>query len=313
MNRAAHQNIGKFDRIAQREFAKHAIAIASIDLDIELLQNIYLHPRVCHISNSTQLDQTVTLSTFIPITELLRAKQQILKKYDELVSATLEQKNKVVFLHQQTTNVSTSRTMSEIVIQRVSNMKAEVDRFKEALADLQNKIYEELKRRKRAATAKKKLPLFLDLQHQENSPPSPPRSASSANIEGLDTSAITIHYPLSPPTTQLQHKRKKTTQNILRDAVRSLYLHETLIHQAEKSVIEEKQTGLTNFIRCMQSISQVEESVTKIYPRLADLEKDIKLLRREIEKGKGATARKIIAGYVSLSFEKCDLNGGFLY
>jgi hypothetical protein len=270
-------------------------------LDIELLQNITLHPRVCHISNSIHLDRfNTTLGTFVPLKDLAKCKQSILKKYDELVGATLEQKNKVIYLHQQTSNVSTQRTTSEIVIQRVQNLKQEVDRFTDSVLELTNKIYQELeKRKKRKAAAVKKEMLHLDLN---SSPPSPPRSTASAGGAGgeLDSSStLTIRYPLSPPTTIQQRK----TKNILRDAIRSIYLHETLIHQAEKSVIEEKKQSLLSFLRCMQSISQVEESVTKIYPRLADLEKDIKLLRHEIERGKGALAKRIIAGYGMLLTE----------
>ncbi len=288
-NRTAHQNISKFDRIAQREFAKHAVAIANIDLDINLLQNIQLHPRVCHISNSVQLDQHTSLGSFVPLKELEKCKQSILLKYDELVRATLEQKNKVTSLHQQTSNVSTQRTTSDIVMQRVQKLKNEVDRFTSSVLEIKKKIYDELKRRRRE---KKRNIDSLPL------PPSPPRS-SSVNEEGMDgSSTLTIRYPLSPPTVHQTNSKKKKTQNILRDAVRSLYLHETFIHQAEKAVIEEKQTFITSFIHCMQAVSQVEESVTRIYPRLADLEKDIKLLRKEIEKGKGATAKRVITGYV---------------
>lgn len=294
--RTAHQTIGKFDRIAQREFSKHAVNIATIDLDISLLENIQLHPRVCHISNSVQLDRKTTLGTFVPLKELEKAKQTILSKYDELVSATLEQKNKVAYLHQQTANVSTQRTTSDIVIERVQKMKNEVDRFTESMLEIGQRIYDELKRRKRQ---KKKQSLHLDLVP----PPSPPCS-SSVTGGGMDgSSTLTVKYPLSPPTTHENNHRKKKTQYILRDAVRSLYLHETFIQEAEKSVIKEKQTCLKSFIQCMQSISQVEESVTKVYPRLAELEKEIKTLRKEIEKGKGATARRVIAGYGLLLIE----------
>lgn len=233
-------------------------------MDVELLQNIHLHPRVCHIS--IQLDSDTTLGNFVPLKELEKCKQLILVKYDQLVSATLEQKNKVTYLYQQTSNMSTQRASSEIVIQRVQKMKNQVNRFIDLILDIQKKIHQELKTRRRI---KKKGSLYLNL----NTPPSTPRF--------LDRS-----------------QQSNRSQNILIDAMRSLYSHETFIHLAEKLVIDEKQSSLASFIHCMQSISQVEESVTKIYPRLADLEKDIKLLRQEIEKGKGATARRVITGYV---------------
>lgn len=248
---------------------------------------------MCHISNSVQLDRHTTLGTFVPLKELEKSKQTILTKYDELVSATLEQKNKVAHLHQQTANVSTQRTTSDIVIERVQKMKNEVDRFTESMLEIGQKIYDELKRRKRQ---KKKQALHLDIV----SPPSPPCSSSVTDRGMNGSSTITVKYPLSPPTAHQHNNRRKKTQYILRDAVKSLYLHETFIQEAEKSVIKEKQTCLKSFIQCMQSISQVEESVTKVYPRLAELEKEIKALRKEIEKGKGATARRVIAGYVRI-------------
>ena len=274
----AHQTIVKFDRIAQREFSKHAISIASIDLDIQLLQHIQLHPRVCHMSNSIQLDPLTTLGTFVPLKELEKYKQQILKKYDTLVTATLEQKNKVVHLHQQTSNVSTQRTTSDIVIQRVQKLKNKVDRFTISILEIQKRIYNELQKTSDTST---------DI-------PTPPRSVSAdGGMNGSST--LTIRYPLSP---SLHTTQKKKAHNTLLDAVRSLYLHETLVHQAGKSIVEEKQTAVASFIRCMQAISTVEESITQIYPRLADLENDIKLLRHEIEKGKGSKAKRVIAGYV---------------
>jgi hypothetical protein len=48
----------------------------------------------------------------------------------------------------------------------------------------------------------------------------------------------------------------------------------------------------------MRSVSKVEQSIAELYPALAHLERNTKLLRADIEKGKGAAARKVITGYV---------------
>ncbi|KAI7892599.1 uncharacterized protein EV154DRAFT_504255 [Mucor mucedo] len=257
--RSAQENIGKFDRIAQREFSKQVIAIVGIDFDIKLLQNIRLHARV----NDTRL-----LSECVPLEELENCKQGILKNYDGLVSATLEQKNKVTYLYQQTSTLATQKANWEIVLQRVQKMKNQVYRFSQLVLEIQTEVLQELKRRRRKS--RKLALLYLN----------------------LDT----------PPNSDISTTTEKRNGKLL-NAMRSLYSHETFIHLAEKLVIDEKQTSLTSFIHCMQSISQVEESVTKIYPRLAELEKEIKLLRQDIEKGKGATARRVIVGYGMLLIE----------
>lgn len=208
-----------------------------------------------------QLDPNTMLENFVPLKELENCKQKILSKYDQLVSATLEQKNKVTYLYQQTSTMSTQRSNSEVVIQRIQKLKNQANRFTGLILEIQKKVLDELNARQ---NVKQKGSLSL------NTPPSTSKSDAS-----------------------LQRR------NALVDTMRSLYSHETFIHLAEKLVIDEKQSSLSNFIHCMQSISQVEESVTKIYPKLAELEKNIRLLRQEIEKGKGATARRVIAGYVS--------------
>ncbi|KAI8076129.1 hypothetical protein BDF21DRAFT_62875 [Thamnidium elegans] len=192
-------------------------------------------------------------------------------KYDQLVSETLEQKNKVSYLYQQTTNLSTQLASSQLSIQHATKIKNEVSRGTETVCEIEKKILHQIKR------VKKKDSLYLEL----NGPPSPPRSMDST----------TIRY------STIQSKNK------LMDLVKTLYFHQAFIEQAEVSVRQEKKDSITSFIHCMQSISQVEESVTKIYPKLAELEKEIKLLRRDIEKGNGTTARRVIVGYGILLIE----------
>lgn len=182
------------------------------------------------------------------------------------MSGTLEQKNKVSYLYQQTTHLSTQLASLQLSIQGTTKIKNEVSRGTETVCEIEKKILHQIKR------VKKKDSLYLEL----NGPPSPPRSMDA------------VRYSTSTKS-----------NNKLMDLVKTLYFHLSFIEQAEISVRQEKKDSVTTFVHCMQSISQVEESVTKIYPKLADLEKEIKLLRRDIEKGNGTTARRVIAGYVS--------------
>jgi hypothetical protein len=212
----AYQTFEKFDRIAQREFAKDAVSIAQIDLDIELLLHIKPHPRL----DTSTIDMTRE--------QQQQFKGDLLHQYDTLVTATLEQKNKVVYLNQQTANVSVNRSTFEIIVDRVTKITKDVRLWIKAIEK-----------------------------------------------ETESTSGV-------PPL----------------DIVKSLCLYESKIQKAENSMLKEKQASVAGFSRCMQAVSQVEQSVSQIYPRLAELENNIKVLRVNIEKGQGAVAKKRIAGYV---------------
>jgi transcriptional regulator with PAS, ATPase and Fis domain len=206
----AYQTFEKFDRIAQREFAKDAVSIAQIDLDIELLLHIQPHPRL----NTSTIDTVQK--------QQQQFKGDLLQQYDSLVTATLEQKNKVVHLNQQTANVSVSRTTCEMIEDRVTNITEDVRLYIQAMEK--------------------------EVKHE---------------VPTLDT-------------------------------IKSLYLQESKIQKAEQLILNEKQASVAGFVHCMQAISQVEQSISLIYPRLAELESSIKALRVDIENGRGAVAKKRI-------------------
>lgn len=204
----ANQTFEKFDRIAQREFAKDAVSIAQIDLDIELLVHIQPHPRLHFFFKRDDVQQQQQFKT------------DLLHQYDALVTATLEQKNKIVYLNQQTANVNVNRTTFDMMVDRVTKLTADVR-------------------------------LWV---HQQ-------------------TKALPLE---------------------------SLSLYKSKIQNAEKSILKEKKASVAGFVRCMHAVSQVEQSVSQIYPRLAELETKIKALRLNIEKGQGVVAKKRIIAYVKL-------------
>ncbi|KAI9478411.1 MAG: hypothetical protein EXX96DRAFT_247117 [Benjaminiella poitrasii] len=310
----AHQNVRKFDRIAQREFAKDAIAIASVDLEIELLQQINLHPRVIKNMTKPVSSNALSLADFVPITQLQTIKKtSLLKEYDELVSATLEQNNKMAHLNQQTANACVHRTTSEAVIGRVTKIKQQVNRFVDVLIDLEKKIFEELENKRTTETSENAIavdsPSSADTPFLPHSPPfldaKGKRYFSSSSDIHASTSPHTIPL-LSPPllpTYSTRRKRMKGKKDIIGDGMRLFYLYDQLICDSENNVLEEKKKTFEGFIYRMQSISQVEQSITQIYPKLAELEKRIKWLRFEIERGQGALARKVITGYGMLLCE----------
>ncbi|KAI8077395.1 uncharacterized protein B0P05DRAFT_131001 [Gilbertella persicaria] len=216
--RTAHQTIDKFDRIAQREFSKHGITLASIDLDIQFLRQVELHPSLM------QQQPYLTLDCYVPMDTLQEEKNLLLKTYDDLVNATLGQKNKMTHLIQQTSHMNMNRTTSEIVMDRVTKLQQEI--------------------------CSQWIPTLCSLKP----------------LEQVDL----------------------------------LYDHEDLIYRAEMSIVDEKKMALVGFFKCMQAISQVEESVSRIYPTLAELEKRIKVFRSDLESGKGSMAKKVITGSITV-------------
>lgn len=134
------------------------IAIVNIDSDITLLQKIRLHARV---------NKPTLLSECVPLKELESCKQAILKKYDGLVSATLEQKNKVTYLYQQTSTLATQKSNWEIVLQRVHKMKNQVHRFTQLILEIQTEVLHELKKKRKKS--KKLALLYLNLDTPPNS------------------------------------------------------------------------------------------------------------------------------------------------
>jgi hypothetical protein len=203
----------------------------------------------------------------------------MLETYDLLVSDTLEQKNRMSQLHQETSTVNLHRTTSDTVTKRMKKMRSEMDRFTETVLQIQKRVREEAKRR---GIMKQK----SDLRIQQ---PVPLRSISTTSL---------VKSPLSPPLRSMSTSPSKRKDRLVEDAIKSLYLHESLMHRAEQSILEERQATLIRFIECMRSVSKVEQSIAELYPALAHLERNTKVLRADIEKGKGAAARKVITGYV---------------
>ncbi|EPB89728.1 hypothetical protein HMPREF1544_03391 [Mucor circinelloides 1006PhL] len=236
--KTAYQNFGKFDRIAQREFAKHTIVIDQIANDLQLLVSTSIHPRILiHIKDP----QGTTLDTCIPI-ELMEQHQEqytaLQKQYHDLAQATTAQRNKVDYLTQQTAHVgSTNRTAFEMMVAQVEK-------------------------------------LALD---------------SAQAMRGL---------------MGCQKKIESRQQGRIREAFTSLYRYQQVLCDAEKVVLQQRQIGLQGFVNCMQHISKVEESVAHIYPTLAELEKQMKGLRLNIEKRTSdSLSKRLILGYGLLLIE----------
>ncbi|CAO3616602.1 unnamed protein product [Mucor fragilis] len=236
--KAAYQNFGKFDRIAQREFAKHAIVIEQIASDRQLLVSTWIHPRILvQVKDS----RGTTLDTFIP-TDLMEQHQEqynaLQKQYHDLAQATMAQRNKVDYLSQQTAHVgSTNRTAFEMMV----------------------------------AQAQK---LALD---------------SAQAMRGLMA---------------CQKKMGSKQQGRIREALTSLHRYHQELREAERVIVQQRQLGLQGFVNCMQHISKVEESVAHIYPTLAELEKQMKGLRLNIEKQTSDNLfRRLILGYGLLLIE----------
>lgn len=101
--------------------------------------------------------------------------------------------------------------------------------------------------------------------------------------------------------TGCQKKIESKQQGRIREAFTSLYRYQQVLCDAEKVVLQQRQIGLQGFVNCMQHISKVEESVAHIYPTLAELEKQMKGLRLNIEKRAGDSLyKRLILGYVCL-------------
>ncbi|KAL0139726.1 hypothetical protein V8B55DRAFT_1500804 [Mucor lusitanicus] len=236
--KAAYQNFGKFDRIAQREFAKHTIAIDQIAKDLQLLASTSIHPRILV---QVKDPQGTTLDTCIP-TDLMEQHQQhytaLQKQYHDLAQATLAQRNKVDYLTQQTAHVgSTNRTAFEMMVAQVQK-------------------------------------LALD---------------SAQAMRGL---------------MGCQKKMGSKQQGRMREAMASLYRYHQVLCDAERVIAQQRQLGLQGFVNCMQHISKVEESVAHIYPTLAELEKQMKGLRLNVEKNAGDNLpKRLILGYGLLLIE----------
>ncbi|KAI8887057.1 hypothetical protein K501DRAFT_50515 [Backusella circina FSU 941] len=219
----------------------------------------------------------------------MEAKQAMLERYDVLVSETLQQKNRMDRLHQETSTVHLHRTTSDTVTKRMSKMRSEMERFTETVLQIQKRVREEAKRR---GIMKQK---GGDLVIKQPVPLRTERSYSTT------TSLKTT--PLSPPLRSMSSSPSRRKDRLVEDAIKSLYLHESLMHRAEQSILEERQATLIRFIECMRSVSKVEQSIAELYPALAHLERSTKVLRADIERGQGATARKVITGYGILLIE----------
>ncbi|KAI8985296.1 hypothetical protein BDB01DRAFT_789619 [Pilobolus umbonatus] len=257
--RTAYQTITKFDRIGQREFSRLAISIGSIDLDIELMRNVEIHPYLKHLLGYDEL----SLASYISIEGLEMHKHKILRNYDELVSATLDEKNSLNRLNQQAAEFNKNRASSDHLLQRTKKIRSEAYRLTESIQDTQKKMTDGIRRRKKIAELKQRINL----------------------------------------TEEETEIKSSWTPDYFRDALKALYMNDAFIHEAEQAILSEKQTSIINLVNTLQSISVVEESLATIYPRLADLERSIKALRFDIERGKGAMARRMIAGYGFLLIE----------
>lgn len=92
--------------------------------------------------------RSYTLDQFVPLEQLESIQADITHQYSSLVNATQEQKNKIVWLNQQTANVSVNRTTSDMVTDRVTKLKNESNRYMDALVGLQKKIMGDFNRRR---------------------------------------------------------------------------------------------------------------------------------------------------------------------
>jgi hypothetical protein len=98
-------------------------------------------------------------------------------------------------------------------------------------------------------------------------------------------------------------QKKIELKGQIRDSCRSMYRHQEILCDTEKMISQQRQLALQGFVSCMQHISKVEESVAHIYPTLAELEKQMKGLRLNIEKKTSDNLpRRVIVGYVSFFF-----------
>lgn len=236
--KAAYQNFGKFDRIAQREFAKHTIAIDQVANDLQLLVSTSIHPRILI---QVKDPQGTTLDTCIPIDLMEQYHEQyaaLQKQYHDLAQATMAQRNKVDYLTQQTAHVgSTNRTAFEMMVAQVQK-------------------------------------LALD---------------SAQAMRGL---------------VGCQKKMGSNQQGRMREALTSLYRYHQVLCNAERVIAQQRQLGLQGFVNCMLHISKVEESVAHIYPTLAELEKEMKELRLNIEKKTSENLpKRLTLGYGLLLIE----------
>ncbi|KAK4511813.1 uncharacterized protein ATC70_003812 [Mucor velutinosus] len=236
--KAAYQNFGKFDRIAQREFAKHTIVIDQIANDIQWLVSTSIHPRILI---QVKDPQGTTLDTFIPIDLTEQHQEQytaLQKQYHDLAQATMAQRNKVDYLTQQTAHVgSTNRTAFEMMVAQVQKLALN----------------------------------------------------SAQAMRGL---------------MGCQKKMGSKQQGRMREALTSLYRYHQVLYDAERLIVQQRQLGLQGFVNCMQHISKVEESVAHIYPTLAELEKQMKGLRLNIEKKTSDNLpKRLMLGYGLLLIE----------
>ncbi|CEP17310.1 hypothetical protein [Parasitella parasitica] len=236
--KTAYQNFGKFDRIAQREFSKHTTVLEQMKNDLQILVSTSIHPRIlAQIENP----QSATLDTFIPVDLMDEQQKQytaLQKQYHDLAQATMEQRNKVDYLTQQTARVgSTNRTAFELGVAKVEK-------------------------------------LVLD---------------SAQAIHGLSG---------------CQKKMASKQSGRIRNAFKSMYRHQQVLCDSEKIIQQERQLALQGFVNCILHISKVEESVAHIYPTLAELEKQMKELRLNIEKKTSDNlTKRLILGYGLLLIE----------
>ncbi|KAG0167470.1 hypothetical protein DFQ30_006044 [Apophysomyces sp. BC1015] len=234
----------RFDRIVQKQFAKHAVAIASIDLEVSLIQQVELHPRVLmHLP-----DDRKTLDACISTKNLIKTKHCLLSAYDELAGKALQLKQDMSSLYEQVTETGVQKTASDALSLRVETMLKEVETLTRTVLRIQQKINNQ--------------PLHA-LRH-------------SSSCTAIDSS-VKQYLPARSASEDVLPNYPFTEQ------LRHLFLHDILIHRSLQNIMEEKQNSVMPFSDYMQHVSMLEETVSNLLSRLTTLEQEILEFEQKIE------------------------------
>ncbi|KAF7722822.1 hypothetical protein EC973_002667 [Apophysomyces ossiformis] len=261
--RTAYQTLDKFDRIAQKRFAKHAVAISNLDLELAIMKQVELHPRVLmHLPEDHR-----TLDVCGSSKDLIESKRHLLASYDALAGKTLKLRQDMSLLYEQAAEINVQRTASEAVSLHAETMLKEIEALTRTVMHIQQKLDNK--------------PL-----HQI------PRSSSFSALPTCRKTMLLIRsaseesLPSRPFTEELSH----------------LSLHDFVMHRSLQNIMEEKRDSVMHFFGCIQQISTLEETVSALLSRVADLEEEIVDLGQRLRHS-SVTAKAVLTGYGSLLIE----------
>ncbi|KAI8979142.1 hypothetical protein BDF20DRAFT_482146 [Mycotypha africana] len=269
--RTAEETVNKFNRIAQREFSKQAAALTAMDLDTRLIQQIKIHPYI--------LESIVTV--------------------DGVKSSALTTEAK---------ESSTSATATPSQESFLIDYAAPLEQLREAKQALQ-KRFDELTL---ATTEQTNKIQFIHKQANQirncenfvcfTSTEEAEEFEGYSQLWGSSEKKINERL-IKEPAFIATNENRKTVNRELILSLKVAYTCEMGSRDHEASTKMKKQKAWNAFVQGMQKISQIEQSISHVYPKLAELEQKVKALRLELEKGQGALIRRIITGYGVLLIE----------